>query len=384
VIVVIAALNTARSFCTQARMFAQHHQLPADSITLPKCLSLVETFIYKALAERMEWIDHERNRIAYQDHNLPEGWATVSNNDPLIHCKLLNPELEELKSLTRLFEWYQDEPHNYHELSEYLYTELVDDLWLLVQDQVHLALPERSWHIWRVKQLGKDMYLEQDVDYRVRDWECSHGVKERMGVNKNMWEDKRDAPDREDVRDTPTRSAAPYSYAAQFATKELRASTIDGLFKPNSVLQIAPLPTHRDRQQDYIDPAMVDQLSNELSALKAAYRQTPEQRAGKRLQDLLDYRAGKPAAIMTDREQRRLPNGNWVPLVEYTGPERDAHDQAFVSSLQELADRRQRIANAKIAATMDQVRKGPLPGYSSAATEYFANILDPKNLFNLS
>lgn len=296
---IISALEAARSFCSQSRLWAQAYGVDDSSVTLPKCLDVVETFVYAALAEQMCWVQHERDRMQYRMHVLAEDQSV--ERDPVISPKMLEPAAEQSKSLTRLFDWYTDDPYQGHLLSESFYTDLVDDLWLLVQDQILQAVPQASWNIWNVKRLGRDLYIESGIDYRIYDWERIYEPKPQA-----VTDTYRDVPDV--VPTTP--------YGRWFSQLQISPRTVASVVKPSQVLGSKPMAVSEGA------PYLLATAQNALPHLQS-------------LRAALQRNLGSRPDV-SGAEYKRTIDG-WEPLSAiYTPPAADATDTPFVSSLLKL------------------------------------------------
>lgn len=78
------------------------------------------------------------------------------------HNELLN------KALTVHFQEWEYEKDC--KQSEHFYRLVLDDTIVKIEQLMDLAIPEHSWKIWYVKQVGPDIIFEEGTDYRVMDW----------------------------------------------------------------------------------------------------------------------------------------------------------------------------------------------------------------------
>lgn len=51
------------------------------------------------------------------------------------------------------------------------YSEVVDEVWRRVFEQVDHFIPQRTWKIWHLRTLQNSTIVEEGVDYRIADWE---------------------------------------------------------------------------------------------------------------------------------------------------------------------------------------------------------------------
>lgn len=196
---VIPVSDYSRSFYAQTMMFVEEHNLDPKMFSYGKCENLVVSLIYKALSEKFYWLDYEidccLSGFGVSDDN---GSVDFSGIDSLIDNRLLNAEIEYVKALNRLFDWFiidseeEDlmEPSTLKEilLSNQYDSTVVDDVWLNVIQTINSAIPERTWIVWEVKKLGRDLIIKEKEDYRILDWMRRHkpssAFVEKTTVNK--------------------------------------------------------------------------------------------------------------------------------------------------------------------------------------------------------
>lgn len=180
---ILPVLDAARTFMHQSKLFCEEHNFSGEKVVLPVCVDLVTAMVCAAIAERMKWIDHERIRNEHHSLGLNEDTGKMSKDEDdgvVIDPRILCPEAEIARSITRLFPWYVelDSPDNDDDtdrpdvvVSDLLNCGLVDETWLFIQDAVGRLMPEETWDIWYLKNIGRDVYLQQGMDYRAWDWE---------------------------------------------------------------------------------------------------------------------------------------------------------------------------------------------------------------------
>lgn len=74
--------------------------------------------------------------------------------------------------------------------SVHLYRRVLEPLTLRIARWVNNAIPERTWDIWTIRPLGRDLVLEKGIDFRVWDWERRMENKEwSLGDNLSLFLD---------------------------------------------------------------------------------------------------------------------------------------------------------------------------------------------------
>lgn len=178
---VIPVSELARSFHTQTTIFLNENNLDPKMFSYSKCEDLVICFLYKALSERFKWLSYEiENSLGNYGLSEENGGVVFSDNDVFVDERFLNAEINYVKSLNRLFDWFildADEeqilqPDVVKEIllsNEYDST-VIDDVWLGIIEMVNSIIPRKTWMMWKVKKMGRDILLVEEEDYRVFDW----------------------------------------------------------------------------------------------------------------------------------------------------------------------------------------------------------------------
>jgi hypothetical protein len=185
VIFVLPINELSRSFYGQTIRFLEEKELDTTMFSYSKCEALTIAILYKVLYDKFYWIPYEEERflsgIGVSDES---GAVDLTGLDHLISNKLFNAEVEYVKALTRLFDWFivdavEDDLCDPTTLKEVLLTNqydstIIDSLWLAIQELVDSVLPEKTWKVWDIHRLGRDLYMKEGEDYRIMDWMKRH------------------------------------------------------------------------------------------------------------------------------------------------------------------------------------------------------------------
>lgn len=180
-IYVLPINEISRSFHGQTLRFLEEKGLDPSMFSFAKCEALVTAVFYRVLYDKFYWIPYEEDRflsgIGVSDE---DGGVDFSGLDLLTSNKLFNAEVEYTKALTRLFDWLivdadEDDLCDPKALKEVMLTNqydstIIDAVWLAIQELINTALPEKTWKVWDIHRLGRDLYMKEGEDYRVMDW----------------------------------------------------------------------------------------------------------------------------------------------------------------------------------------------------------------------
>lgn len=186
---ILPITEISRSLHSQTQYFVQEHDLDGDALTYSKCEAVVIAFIYKILAGRLLWLDYvnpsEVDMIVKDLVGLMANYTDVKIDFTEVMNleidKLIDSEAEYAKALGRLFDWFilsgQDQEEALEEgraseivLSNEYNTTVVEDIWYLLCQQISEIIPEKTWKVWTLCRLGRDLYLKEGEDYRIIDW----------------------------------------------------------------------------------------------------------------------------------------------------------------------------------------------------------------------
>lgn len=313
----IPMVAQARWLYAYSRQFAQDRGLDASCVTLNKCVDIVESYCYKALADHMLWINHERDRASIQPLNIDLYKGQVHEQEVdlnvLVSAKMLNPEVEVHRSESRLFPWYTDRVDVDDDLSDDFYCTILDLCWLKVDSIVESVISKPTWIIWRVGRHGQELFLESHQDYRICDWERLHTKAEPARL-----------PEYAQIRTIRHGTPLQGTYAAAFSQKELQTENVRPLFKPNQAL-----PVQRIDDEHYTDSSDV-----ELHRVLQSFQNTAQLLKAHRVAALMDPQPSRPGVV---GERQRTPDGRWIAV--YKEPQDSV--QPVTTALQQLLDRKE-------------------------------------------
>lgn len=79
----------------------------------------------------------------------------------------LDQELIDKVIAKHLEHW--DEPR-YHGAVRHLYDNVVDPIYLQICEWISVVIPGKTWKVWYLRKVGRDLALEEGMDYRIMDW----------------------------------------------------------------------------------------------------------------------------------------------------------------------------------------------------------------------
>lgn len=200
-IYVLPISDISNSLLGQSILFAKEHGLDYSGLTLEKCHEVVVSFAACLLSEQLNWIPYERElqnakglvelleRVdvipVYAKDYLTQQPTTATGD---FVNKILYPEIEMARATARLFQWYQAvkedsvdtkrtaEQKRSDELTDLYDEEIISDVWNALGKVMDNFLPEgKTWDIWYMRNLGRDVYLHKAGDWRVEDWKRLRG-----------------------------------------------------------------------------------------------------------------------------------------------------------------------------------------------------------------
>ena len=192
-IYVLPISDIANSLLGQSRIFAAEGGLDASGLTFEKCHEVVVSFAASILSENLLWLPYEREQqnskglldLLERSITLPVYAADYMTQKTILGDfvqKLLNPEVEIARATARLFPWYQaikeDAVENESSRLTDLYDEeIIADVWSALGNVMDGFLPEgKTWDIWYMRNLGRDVYLHRAGDWRIEDWKRLRGL----------------------------------------------------------------------------------------------------------------------------------------------------------------------------------------------------------------
>lgn len=57
------------------------------------------------------------------------------------------------------------------DIFEHYFTEVLDDYEMMIHTWLDHHMPRRTWDVWHLTALGRDLVLDKGSDYRILDWE---------------------------------------------------------------------------------------------------------------------------------------------------------------------------------------------------------------------
>lgn len=143
--------------------------------TYRKCNNLVRAYLTDEVASRMKWLP------------LVAAEKIITEEGDILYPAKFDPKLFDTKAyigsaLVRIFPWLDItylspnfEPQTKHEedvyqLVDFINSQIIDPMWLAVMQMVEEQIPNRTWKIYSIEELGRDIVVVEDVDYRIWDW----------------------------------------------------------------------------------------------------------------------------------------------------------------------------------------------------------------------